>query len=94
MLKKEDRIFTNLYGFAGVDLASSQKRGDWDNTKNLLLLGQDPIIDQIKKMPVKQSTPPRGNAMPAKATEKKLVGTTGIKSNKLTSAGKTAVVKK
>ncbi len=52
-----------------------------------------PIIDQIKKMPVKQSTPPRGNAMPAKATEKKPVGTTGTKS-KLKPAGKTAVVKK
>jgi tetratricopeptide (TPR) repeat protein len=51
-------------------------------------------INSLEKSPAtKQSAPPRGNAMPAKATEKKPVGTTGTKS-KLTSAGKTAVVKK
>ena len=48
MLKNEDRIFTNLYGFEGADLKSAQKRGDWADTKALLAKGQDAIIDEIK----------------------------------------------
>ena len=36
MLKDEDRIFQNLYNDRGSDLVSSQNRGDWVNTKNLI----------------------------------------------------------
>ena len=32
MLKDEDRIFKNLYNDKGVDVKSSQNRGDWVNT--------------------------------------------------------------
>ena len=33
MLRDEDRIFTNLYNDFGSDVDSSQKRGDWKDTK-------------------------------------------------------------
>lgn len=49
MLKKEDRIFTNLHGEQSHDLKSSKKRGDWDNTKALLAKGRDFIIEEVKK---------------------------------------------
>jgi NADH-quinone oxidoreductase subunit F len=49
MLKKEDRIFLNLYGELGSDLASHKKRGDWDNTKDLIKKGRDWIIEEVKK---------------------------------------------
>ena len=49
MLKKEDRIFTNLHGEQSHDLKSSKKRGDWDNTKVLLDKGRDWIIEEVKK---------------------------------------------
>ncbi len=48
MLKDKDRIFTNLYGQAGVDLASSKKRGIWDRTASLVKQGRDKIIEEIK----------------------------------------------
>ena len=35
MLKDQDRIFQNLYNDLGSDVNSSQKRGDWVNTKEL-----------------------------------------------------------
>ena len=35
MLKDKDRIFQNLYNDKGSDVNSSQKRGDWVNTKEL-----------------------------------------------------------
>jgi len=49
MLRDEDRIFTNLYGFQHWGLEAARKRGDWDNTKALLEKGQDAIIDEVKK---------------------------------------------
>ncbi len=48
MLKDQDRIFTNLYGFEDWKLAGAKKRGDWDKTKDLLALGQDKIIEEVK----------------------------------------------
>jgi len=48
MLKDQDRIFTNIYGLEDVSLAGARKRGDWDNTKKLIELGRDTIIDQVK----------------------------------------------
>ena len=48
MLKDKDRIFTNLYGQAGVDLPSSKKRGIWDRTAVLVKKGRAKIVEEIK----------------------------------------------
>ena len=44
MLKDQDRIFQNLYNDLGSDVASSQKRGDWINTKELTNKGRDTAV--------------------------------------------------
>lgn len=49
MLKKQDRIFTNIYGEHESNLAASKKRGDWDDTKALIKKGREWIIDEVKK---------------------------------------------
>ncbi|HEX6092746.1 MAG TPA: NADH-quinone oxidoreductase subunit NuoF, partial [Dongiaceae bacterium] len=49
MLRDEDRIFRNLYGLDDWRLAGARRRGNWDNTKDLLARGRDAIIDEIKK---------------------------------------------
>ena len=49
MLKDQDRIFQNLYNDLGPDLNSSQKRGDWVNTKEITAKGRDWIINEIKE---------------------------------------------
>jgi NADH-quinone oxidoreductase subunit F len=49
MLKQEDIIFANLSGKDGWDLAASKKRGDWQDTKTLLLKGGSWICDEIKQ---------------------------------------------
>ena len=36
MLKEEDKIFKNLYGFEDWSLEGAKKRGVWSNTKDLL----------------------------------------------------------
>ncbi|WP_419825504.1 NADH-quinone oxidoreductase subunit NuoF [Sphingomonas sp.] len=48
MLADKDRIFTNLYGFRSWGLEAARARGDWDDTKALMLRGQDAIIDEVK----------------------------------------------
>ncbi|MFL9842318.1 NADH-quinone oxidoreductase subunit NuoF [Sphingomonas sp. ST-64] len=48
MLSDKDRIFTNLYGYQPWTLDAAIKRGAWDNTKALLDLGPDSIIEKIK----------------------------------------------
>jgi NADH-quinone oxidoreductase subunit F len=48
MLQDKDRIFTNLYGRDDWRLAGARRRGVWDNTKQLIELGRDEIIEQIK----------------------------------------------
>ena len=48
MLHDKDRIFTNLYGYQDWSLKAAQQRGDWDDTKTLMGVGQDAIIDEIK----------------------------------------------
>ena len=48
MLKDKDRIFTNLYNDRGPDILSSQKRGDWIDTKKIIEKGRDWIIEEIK----------------------------------------------
>src|SRR5215212_5256790 len=47
-LADKDRIFTNLYGFHSPYLKAAEQRGDWDNTKGLMAIGQDAIIDAVK----------------------------------------------
>ena len=49
MLKEEDKIFKNLYGYDDWGIESSRKRGIWSNTKNLIAKGSDYIIEEIKK---------------------------------------------
>ncbi len=48
MLKDEDRIFTNLYGFEDWKLKGAQSRGDWDGTAGILGNGREWIIEQVK----------------------------------------------
>ncbi len=48
-LKDQDRIFTNIYGMHELTLAGAQARGDWDGTGNLIALGRDKIIEQVKE---------------------------------------------
>src|SRR6185369_11826626 len=47
-LADKDRIFTNLYGFQEPWLKAAQARGDWDDTKALMAVGQDAIIEAVK----------------------------------------------
>jgi len=47
-LQDKDRIFTNVYGYQVWTLPAAQRRGDWDNTKALLDLGRDAIIQNMK----------------------------------------------
>lgn len=48
MLKDQDRIFTNLYGFEQFNLPSAKMRGDWDNTLKFLKMDPDKIIQDVK----------------------------------------------
>jgi NADH-quinone oxidoreductase subunit F len=48
MLEDKDRIFTNLYGFEDFRLEAAKKRGDWDNTKALIELGREKIVEEMK----------------------------------------------
>lgn len=48
MLKEQDKIFTNLYGYESAEIKSAMKRGDWDNTKKFLKLNPDDIIEEVK----------------------------------------------
>ena len=47
-LKDSDRIFTNLYGKHDPFLKGAMKRGDWYRTKDLLLMGPDWIVNEVK----------------------------------------------
>ena len=47
-LQDQDRIFQNLYGHHGADLASAKKYGDWHKTKEMILKGHDWLISEIK----------------------------------------------
>lgn len=49
MLKDQDRIFTNIYGYQPWDIDAAIKRGDWDGTKELMAKGQEWIIEQVKE---------------------------------------------
>ena len=48
MLREEDKIFKNLYGFEDWSLAGAKKRGIWSNTKGIIEKGSDFIVEEIK----------------------------------------------
>ncbi|MDR6291301.1 MULTISPECIES: NADH-quinone oxidoreductase subunit NuoF [Inquilinus] len=48
MLRDEDRIFTNLYGWDDWGLEGARRRGIWSDTKALVDLGRDKIIEEVK----------------------------------------------
>ena len=48
MLTDRDRIFTNLYGAEGADLASARRRGDWDGTAAAIARGRAALVDEIR----------------------------------------------
>jgi NADH-quinone oxidoreductase subunit F len=48
MLSDKDRIFTNLYGFQPWNLEAARARGDWADTKDLMSVGPDALIDAVK----------------------------------------------
>jgi len=48
MISKKNIIFSDIYGFNGNDINTSQKRGDWDNTKSLIDKGSEWIINEVK----------------------------------------------
>lgn len=48
-LKDQDRIFQNLYGHHGADLASAKKYGDWHKTKEIILKGHE-WVGQRRKL--------------------------------------------
>ena len=48
MLKEEDKIFKNLYGFEDWSLKGAMQRGVWSNTKEIIEKGSDFIVEEIK----------------------------------------------
>ena len=48
MLKEEDKIFKNLYGFEDWSLKGAMERGVWSNTKEIIEKGSDFIVEEIK----------------------------------------------
>jgi NADH-quinone oxidoreductase subunit F len=48
MLRDEDRIFTNLYGWDDWGLEGARRRGIWSDMKSLVDLGRDKIIEEVK----------------------------------------------
>ena len=48
MLSDQDRIFTNIYGWQSFSLKEAKKRGDWDKTADIIKLGRDKIIEEMK----------------------------------------------
>jgi len=47
-LSDQDRIFTNVYCDEDPFIKGAMKRGDWHQTKDIITMGQDWIIDEIK----------------------------------------------
>ena len=48
ILEDKDRIFTNLYGLQDWRLEAAKQRGAWNATADMLSVGRDWIIAQIK----------------------------------------------
>ena len=49
MLQDKDRIFTNLYGLQDWRLEAARQRGAWNGTADIIRMGHDWIIEQIKE---------------------------------------------
>ena len=49
MLKDKDRIFKNLYNDLGWKIDFAIQRGDWLQTKDIILKGKEFIIQEIKE---------------------------------------------
>ncbi len=49
MLKKEDKIFQNLYNEYGWEINNAIERDDWKDTKDFISKGRDWIIEEVKK---------------------------------------------
>ena len=49
MLRENDRIFGNLHGVNRSNIYSAKARGDWGNVAQILEMGRDNIISEIKK---------------------------------------------
>lgn len=47
-LKDQDRIFTNIYGQQDWRIGDALKRGDWYKTKEIMWMGPDWLVDEIK----------------------------------------------
>ena len=48
MLQDKDRIFTNLYGLQDWRLEAAKQRGAWNGTKDILAMGPEWIVEQVK----------------------------------------------
>jgi NADH-quinone oxidoreductase subunit F len=48
ILEDKDRIFTNLYGLHDPMLAGARQRGAWNSTADILSMGRDWVITQVK----------------------------------------------
>lgn len=48
MLRDENRIFQNLYGQDDWGLEGARRRGTWDNTKALLEMGREKLVEEVK----------------------------------------------
>jgi NADH-quinone oxidoreductase subunit F len=48
MLKDQDRIFKNLYGFHDWRLKAARARGAWDGTKAMIERGPEAVIEEVK----------------------------------------------
>ena len=48
MLREQDKIFQNLYGFDDWSLKGAKERGIWSNTKEIIEKGSDFIVEEIK----------------------------------------------
>lgn len=48
LLKQEDRIFQNLYGYEPVNIENAIKRGDFAGVKEVILKGRKEIVESIK----------------------------------------------
>jgi NADH-quinone oxidoreductase subunit F len=49
MLRDQDRIFTNIYGFQDPGLAGAEARGGWDGTDALAARGRAWMVDEVRK---------------------------------------------
>lgn len=47
-LKDQDRIFTNIYGEQDWRLKDAEMRGDWHRTKDIMWMGPDWMVQEIK----------------------------------------------